>query len=360
MSENHVPAPPEESGQAHPPKKRAKKYIFSVLFMLALIAVTFYIIFRDRTILDIFKVLNDVSLPFVGAGALSMLMSLVVQGLIIGMAARWIKIRLRLGTMLQYSFVGFFFSAITPSSTGGQPMQFYYMARDGIHYSDTTLTLFITNITYQLSVVIMGLAMVILKWRFVAETRENIFIFFFLGLAVNLFMLAVLAIALFSEKLLLNLLRGAEKLLAKLKIIKDPEKALRGLDKYIGEVKAGVTLIKASPGRFLAITGATLVQLILNYLVPWFVYLSFGLSGYSWLDFLAISAVLYVSVSFLPLPGSVGASESGFVMLFRPLFMASILPGMLVSRFINFYIMLVLSGLICLYIHLRKPYHLNG
>ena len=32
---------------------------------------------------------------------------------------------------IQYSFIGFFYSGITPSATGGQPVQLYYMNKDG-------------------------------------------------------------------------------------------------------------------------------------------------------------------------------------------------------------------------------------
>ncbi len=344
---------------AKPPKKRMRNYVLSLLFMAVLIAVTFYVIFKDRTLFDVFNVLQEVRLPYIGAGVLSMFLSLIVQGLIIGMAANWIRLRLRFREMLQYSFIGFFYSGVTPSSSGGQPMQFFYMVRDGIHYSKTTLILFVTNITYQLSAVVLGLAMVIYKWTYVAELESNLFLLFFFGFAINFFMLLLLLGVMFSENLLTKLLRGIVGLLAKIHIIKNPEKALHGLDKYIAEVKAGVALIKESPKRFWGITGVTMVQLILYHLVPFFVYKAFGLSEFGLLDFVAVSAVLYISVSFMPLPGSVGASESGFLLLFRPLFAISILPGMLLSRFINFYTMFVLSGIISIYVQLRKPYHIG-
>lgn len=34
-------------------------------------------------------------------------------------------------SLYQYSFIGFFYSGITPSATGGQPVQLYYMSKDG-------------------------------------------------------------------------------------------------------------------------------------------------------------------------------------------------------------------------------------
>ena len=42
---------------------------------------------------------------------------------------------------IQYSFIGFFYSGITPSATGGQPVQLYYMNKDGNRGSDSTVVL---------------------------------------------------------------------------------------------------------------------------------------------------------------------------------------------------------------------------
>ncbi len=42
---------------------------------------------------------------------------------------------------IRYSFIGFFYSGITPSATGGQPMQLYYMKKAGIKISDSTVVL---------------------------------------------------------------------------------------------------------------------------------------------------------------------------------------------------------------------------
>jgi len=94
-------------------------------------------------------------------------------------------------------------------------------------------------------------------------------------------------------------------------------------------------------------------------MIPFFVYRAFGFMDYSLFDFVAISAVLYVAINMFPLPGSVGAAESGFVMLFAPFFGKTILPAMLLSRFINFYTMIILSGIFAAFAQLRKPYNLS-
>ena len=53
---------------------------------------------------------------------------------------------------------------------------------------------------------------------------------------------------------------------------------------------------------------------------------SFGLDSYTMSQVISLQAVLYVAVSAL-LPGALGVSESGFMMLFSTLFPASLLPS---------------------------------
>lgn len=345
-------------GSASPEKqnRNTKKYVLSGIFLLALTAVTFYIIFKDNSIEEIFSLLKNVKIIFVIGGAMSMLCYIVVQGLIIGMAAKCIRAKLRLREMIQYSCIGFFYSGVTPSSTGGQPMQFYYMCRDRMSPSKVTLVMFITNISYQIAVVLIGLSMFIFKLKYLVSVSGSIIVAFFIGISINLFILFILAGVLFSESLLKKMLKGIVSFLNKIRIIKKPEKVLRGIDKYLDEFSNGVKLIKANRKRFFMTLLATVVQLLFYYIVPYFVYKAFGLSGYSFFDIVAINAILFVAVSMFPLPGSVGAAESGFLLLFGPIFSAAIMPSMLLSRFINFYTMMIISGIVSAYAHLRKPY----
>ena len=65
--------------------------------------------------------------------------------------------------------------------------------------------------------------------------------------------------------------------------------------------------------------------------------------------FVGVQSLLFISVSALPLPGSVGASESGFLILFKLLFPASVLnEAMILSRGVSFYLFVFLCGIFIL------------
>ena len=342
-------------------KKKSKrgKYLLSGAFLIVLMAVTFYVIFKDTSIDEIWGVLQNVSLPFVFAGILAMLGFIVFQGIVIGLSAQCIKIKLTTWQMLQYSFVSFFYSGITPSSVGGQPMQFYHMCRDKMSPSNATLVLFVTNITYQIVILVLGLIMFFTKLKFVLSVHSALVILFFLGLSVNLFILLILIGVMFSENLLKRILHAVVIFLSKIKLIKNPEKALHSIGVYLDEYKNGIALIKANGKRFILILLSTVAHFLMYHMIPYFVYRALGFSDYSLFDFIAISSVMYIAVALFPLPGAVGAAESSFVVLFGSLFGSTILAAMLLSRFINFYTMMILSGAFSAYSQLRKPYILS-
>jgi len=345
-----------------PKKKLSKrvKYLLSGAFLLVLMAVTFYVIFKDTSINDIWAVLKNVRLSYAIGGLLAMLGFFLFQGIVIDLSAQCVKIKLTPWEMMQYSFVSFFYSGITPSAVGGQPMQFYHMRRDKMSASKATLVLFVTNLTYQIVIVVLGLVMFITKYNYVSKVNSTIVIFFFLGLSVNLFILLIIAGALLSENLLRKVLNGFVSFLSKIKIIKNPENAHSRIEDYLEEFKSGVELLKKNKGHFYLILLSTSAHFLLYHMIPFFVYRALGFTGYSLFDFVAISAILYVAINMFPLPGSVGAAESGFVLLFGPLFGSTILTAMLLTRFINFYTMLLLSGIFSAYTQLRKPYNLSS
>ena len=91
------------------------------------------------------------------------------------------------------------------------------------------------------------------------------------------------------------------------------------------------------------------VQIFALHSIPYWIYCSFGFSEYSIFTFVGAQDVLFISVSALPLPGSVWASESGFLMLYKLLFPVTVLnEAMLLSRGISFYLFVFLCGLFLL------------
>jgi uncharacterized protein (TIRG00374 family) len=339
-------------------KKKVRSYLLSSLFLIGLMALTFYIISRDTSPAELIAVLKTTDLFYVVCGIAMMAGYFLFRAFNFRTAARCIKTHMTAGEALQYSCIGFFYSGITPSSTGGQPMEFYHMCRDKLSAGKATLVLFIVNITYQFVLVALGIFMFCCKAGYIASIHGSLIAIFFISLSFNFAMLLLLAGVLYSETAMKKFLGGCVKFLAKVKIIKDVDKANAKVEKYIAEFRAGAQLIKYNQKRFVYILLGTIGQTICSLAVPCFVYRAFGLTGWSFFDMLAVNTIVFVTVSLFPLPGSVGAAESGFVLLLSAAFGKYIVPAMVLSRFINFYTMMVICGCVAAFAQLRRPYNL--
>ena len=86
---------------------------------------------------------------------------------------------------LGYSFVGFYVSSITPSATGGQPAQIYYMSRDGVPAAHGALNMMLIAVCYQVVVIGYALAVALLRFDLVANLGGGLGLLLLFGAVVN-------------------------------------------------------------------------------------------------------------------------------------------------------------------------------
>ena len=202
---------------------------------------------------------------------------------------------------IKYAFVGFFFSSVTPSASGGDPMQIYYMKKDGLPIGKSTLAILTEFSSFQFVTITMSIVGFMLNYKFIESSVGNIKYFFMLGVAVNTAILGIIILSIFSKRLIIKLVDLVCKLLWKFKaknIESFREKCIEQIDSY----KKGAELLFQNKKVLLKIVLTTILQITLYHSIPYLIYLSFGLSEASYFHFLTLQAVLYISVSYMPLP----------------------------------------------------------
>ena len=333
--------------------KNRKQYIGSMIFLAALIGMTFYFFLKDNHPYQLLKIIKSANPLFMIAGFLAMLGFVACEAVNTKTIMKsWGK-KLSFFRCWKYAFVGFYFSSITPSASGGQPMQIYYMTKDGIGLSYSSLNMLILVAIYQIVMLGYALVMFFLKASFVLSNIKGLGILLIYGIVINLLLITAIFAMIFSKTAVKKFLMWGIGILQKLKLIKHPEKAIAWVDHQIEDYQKGAEHIKKNPMIFIKVFLMTVLQMTCLFIVPFFVYRAFGLSEYSLLDVLAAQSLLTVAVSSLPLPGAVGASESGFMILFKIFFSSSLLlPAMMLSRGISFYLMLLVSGTITAIAHI--------
>ena len=98
-----------------------------------------------------------------------------------------------------------------------------------------------------------------------------------------------------------------------------------------------------------------LLQRIALLLISYFVYLAFGFNNYSLWVVLAFQICVTLGSDLMPTPGGVLVNESLLLTVNNLLYGEALaLSGMLLVRTLNFYLLVIISGIWYLFFHFRK------
>lgn len=331
-----------------------KKLLFQVLFLLAVAGFTMGSIFYGKDVEEILKYTKRADPVYLLLSIVCVVFFIWGESIILFYMLRSFGTRVRAGRCYLYSCIGFFFSCITPSATGGQPAQIYYMKKDDIPVPVSTVILMVVTITYKLVLVVVGGAVLLLRPHNVMGYLEPVLPWCYLGIALNVFCVTLMCFLVFhpsmAERVLLLLLDLAERLHLMKRKEERREQLRQGMRVY--EETAGYLAVhwRIVIHAFLI----TIVQRFSLFFVTSLTYLAFGQSGESLSCLLLLQAMISVSVDMLPLPGGMGISEGLFLGIFQPIFGAELtIPAMLVSRGISYYGQLIISALLTVYANFR-------
>lgn len=337
-----------------------KKYYLNIIFMAILLGLVFYVILKDEDLAEIIDALKDASILFMLLAAVAALMYVIMEGVSIQIILLSLGFRINIIKCVKYSFIGFFFNAITPSATGGQPMQVLYMRNDGINIGASSVTLLFWTIIYKIALVIIELFVFIFMHGFARSNIRGYMWLFITGIIVNVVSIFLYSVVVFSKNGAKNIAYFATWLLHKLRIVKRKEKIEKKLDNLLMSYKEGAEYIRSHLKTAAIVLGTTIIQRLLYFAVTWFVYMALGLSGYTCVQIIVLQSFVSVCIDILPLPGGVGANEGFFVRLFAPVMGKSMaVSAMLLSRGASFYVILLISAIITITAQIHQI-HMEG
>lgn len=334
--------------------KSTKNYLLNIALLAAIFFLTYRIMFADTEFSDIMQIIRSASPGWVAVGALCGLMYVSFEGFAIQYMLHVMKLHISTPACLRYTFIGFFFSYITPSSTGGQPAQMYYMKKDGIKIGHSAVIMLLITISYKISLLAMGAVFLIFEQDIVQKTCGEIKWLLVLGFILSGGLIAGLIVLLRKPVAVRD---GGIKLVNRFagrKWMRE-QKAQRYRDKLnriCENYTAGAAYIKENPKSVLVLFLITTMERLLLMTITWAVYHSFGLSGAGFWEIITVQTLIMVAVEMLPLPGAAGVTEWCFVLVFTGIFTAPVVkPALLITRGMSFYLVLIVGGLTTLITH---------
>ena len=331
-------------------KKKIRKTITNLIIFILLIILTFSIVFQGQDVSEIFNIIKNVKIEYIFIGIIAMCIYIMGETINIGRILKELGEKSSFIRNIRYTLIGFFFSAITPAASGGQPMEIYYMHKDNIKVAHSTLALLLHLCSFQIVSLTFGILSAIIHFDVL---KSGLIYLFILGIALNMSALALLIIGIFSKRLSAALVRGFVKLLKffRIKTIKEKQEKL---ERELASYQESAVYIKNHKLLMVKTLITTLIQMLVYYSIPYWVYLAFGYSTENIWTLLTLQAVLYATVSGIPLPGSVGASEGGFIGIFRNVFPQSMInSAMILNRGISFYLFVLISAVVVIYSTLK-------
>ena len=356
MNNEIIQTAPQKPAQENSKDKKSSKRlrVVSMVLMVALIGVTLYVIFKDTSLSDFWSAVQTADPLWLLAALGASLFASLMFGVALHLALRTLYGKpISFLRNIGFGYIGQYYTAVTPAGMAGQPMQLYYMLAYGVEVSYASLALLLVNAAHQLVVLLIPTVLFPFRAGLILDNLGGFLWLFLLGSLINIGLILFLLFAMFSKNFAGRIVHGVIALLSKLHIVKHPERIEQRVSEQITLYQKGAEVFKAHKWLLFGELFSYLLLLGSQFVIPYFVYRAFHLSGFGMLDFIALQSVLYLAVCFLPIPGSTGASESGFVKIFRVLFhSALIVPAMLLSRVASFYFILVLSGAVSLAMHL--------
>lgn len=323
-----------------------KKMIFNVLFLILIFAGTIYGVFHGKDIGQISEILRTVNPWWLIPGVICVVIFIWGESVIIHYMMKKLGVRVHRWTCFLFSSIGFFFSCITPSASGGQPAQIYYMNKEKIPIPVSTQVLLIVTIMYKFVLVLLGLGIAIFGQGFIHTYIDDVQWVFYLGLALNVVCVAGMVLFAFHPSLAKAFVVKGSRLLEKMKFLKRKKSREERLAASMEKYNQTAGYMMGHSGMLVVVFTITVVQRFSLFAATWFVYKAFRLSGASaWLVILMQGAIA-VAVDMLPLPGGMGISEKLFMEMFLPIFGSTLLlPGMILSRGLGYYTELIISAI---------------
>ena len=329
--------------------KRKRPYLFSFIYMGVTIVAIIVILMFAADLDEIRQALAGFNIWWLVACVAALLLYWLADALLLYDITHYMYQKVSFGQSLKVGLIGLYYCALTPSSTGGQPMQVVYMRRDGIPVGTATSIVSIKFVIYELSLCALYIAGMCLRGSYFYTNHNEAFWLAVLGFVINLIAVVVIILALVNQKLVLKIGCWVISLLARLRIIKKKEQAVENFEHTIEDYHEAATYIAKHKLRAFGSFWISVLNLSFLFVIPYLIYLSFGYSANNILDVFTMEAMLFLAVSFFPLPGAAGASETGFVFFFGPFFGAAKYVAMLIWRFLTYYMMLIVGSLIVVF-----------
>ncbi len=219
--------------------------------------------------------------------------------------------------MMQIYFVGNFFSNATPSTSGGEPFQIYFMMDDGFSVAEGMVMVAVRgliSVMVRILYVLITVAMIALG-IFRLNLNFTFDLIFYITLAAFTLLVVAGFIVITNPHIFSFLVKFFSRFrwIRKLAKIQDPEQFIQKGELFLGEIRSSAKLLIQGKKIWMigAIFNSILTWLLLK-TMPFFIMLALNEHPNIFVIF-AIGVISQLATAWVPTPGAVGGIETGML-----------------------------------------------
>lgn len=338
-------------------KKNTKKQVLNISIVLLLAVITLIALLSSSKELNY----SNIKTFFSNANPLYIIIAfacwigfIAFEAISLHIILKVLGYKPKIKSSIAYSTSDTYYSAITPSASGGQPASAYYMIKDGISGGTAGFSLIFNLIGYTAAILIIGTFALIIGFDTFLKLPGFVKFLVIFGYITQIGLLIFFIACMKYHVIVKKFGNFTVRLLNKIKLIKNKEKWLDRVNNTVDKYKNSYEGLKKHKMAFIPVILFNVAQRTSQILISVFVCMS--AIDCSFIEMLVMQSFVVLGYNSLPLPGGSGAFEYLYMKIYTLSLPESyIIVAMMVTRIISYYFSMVASGAYTLIYHLLHP-----
>ncbi|MCR5451491.1 MAG: flippase-like domain-containing protein [Lachnospiraceae bacterium] len=293
------------------------------------------------------NVLQNINVPWITLAIISMTGFIFFEGFALNCLTSGLAGKKSLGSATIYGAADVYFSAITPSASGGQPASAFFMILDKIPAAITTVILLVNLIMYTFALLFCAVIVVIFNGSLFTLFNLPGKILILVGVVVLFILATVFWMLLKKEEIIKRIALFLIGVGAKAHILRRPTKKRAKLDQIMLQYEECSDAINGKRSMLFKAFVFNLLQRISLSFVTVFSYLAIGGDINNFFRVWSIQIFTTLGSNSVPIPGAMGVHD---YLLLQGLGTLSDVTNAanleLISRGLSFYVCVIISALI--------------
>lgn len=337
-----------------------KKLFAKFILLLFLVGLFIYLFFSDNGLISFLSEPSKINMSWLIMAFVCQIINLLIDMYLTHKFLKNIESKVTFKDSIACSLVGQFFNAITPSASGGQPMQIYVLSKRNINGGITTSALIQKFIVYQTSIVVYCLAAILIRIDYFLNLNKAVYYILILGFTAQSLIIVALIVFSFNKNFTKKILKFTFTLLGKMRIIKNHNEKIDNINIQLEIFHKGNKELFKNKYLLLETYTFTFIQLTSMFLIPYCIYKSFYLSGEKVFNMISAQTFITISSAFVPIPGGSGAAEGASSIFLSPFFdEKTIKSAIALTRIVNYYFTVIVTAPFAYFFKKKDKYKYN-